>query len=515
MGRLNTIGVIFILTLIMIVTPTTNSYERELIQSNFEDYSFQVGQNSEIIGFTANKLLSTIDTNYEHHVEPTLAISDNGTLFAGWKNSETAIGGGARVSFSRSNDGGLHWTQPFDMPMFDFGGLKTQFEISDEPSIITRQSDPWLVWHNDSLYYAYLEFAPDAPEFTQITVARSNDSGQTWEPVKASFGSGFADKETMWVDSDGTIYVAYDDIGAQGNVTLQVTRSTNNGASFSEVSAIGSPDPGYLAPYITTSSDGHVYVAAAWFGDMWGTLLLSSSNDKGETFRNWQLVNYDFFSDFTTVNGRPAKITIPVLRFDQNDRLYLLWADKYEQGRTFDIYLQYSDDYGDTWSDRFLINPVVEGDQWQPEMDIDSEGKLHLIYYDERDGFYRPYYRTLQFTGESRNVSLMSDPIAIADTNTSSEFTRPGDYFTIRVDPDDIPHIVWTDGRNDEMDIFYAHGVKPIPTTTTTTITHTTTTTTNTTGSPDTGLLQIYIGIGAGLVFVCIIVIVVYYRTKH
>jgi hypothetical protein len=150
-------------------------------------------------------------------------------------------------------------------------------------------------------------------------------------------------------------------------------------------------------------------------------------------------------------------------------------------------------------------------------MDIDSEGRLHLVYYDERDGFYRPYYRSLEFTGELRDEVLLSAPIAIADTNTSSDFTRPGDYFTIRVDPNNIPHIVWTDGRNDEMDIFYAHGVRPFPTTTTTqTNIHTTTSTiTNFTDLPDTGLLQIIIGVGAGLTLVCIIVIVVYYRTKR
>jgi hypothetical protein len=239
----------------------------------------------------------------------------------------------------------------------------------------------------------------------------------------------------------------------------------------------------------------------------------------GETFGEMQVINHGFFGDFTSIGGRPSKVTIPVLRFDQNERLYLLWADTYEpEDRTFDIYLRYSDDFGDTWSGRYRINPVVEGDQWQPDMDIDSEGKLHIVYYDERDGFYKTYYRTIQFTGESRDESLMSDPIAIADTNTSSEFTRPGDYFTIRLDSDDTPHVVWTDGRNDEMDIFYAQGIRPIPTTTTTSPTTSQTTPSSTTTSteiPDTTLSQIIIGIGVGLALVCIIVIIVYYRTKR
>ncbi|MFX0108812.1 MAG: hypothetical protein ACFE7R_11040, partial [Candidatus Hodarchaeota archaeon] len=95
-----------------------------------------------VTDFSQNVLLSTDDSNYEHHVEVSLAISDGGMLFAGWKNSATHNGGGLRVSFVRSSDGGDTWTQPFDMPMFEGAN--------------TRQSDPWLFWSNGTIYYAYL-----------------------------------------------------------------------------------------------------------------------------------------------------------------------------------------------------------------------------------------------------------------------------------------------------------------------------------------------------------------------
>ncbi|MFW9909805.1 MAG: hypothetical protein ACFFEF_14645, partial [Candidatus Thorarchaeota archaeon] len=37
--------------------------------------------------------------------------------------------------------------------------------------------------------------------------------------------------------------------------------------------------------------------------------------------------------------------------------------------------------------------------------------------------------------------------------------TRPGEYMSIQLDSNEIPHIVWSDGRNNEMDIYYAHGI--------------------------------------------------------
>ena len=112
----------------------------------------------------------------------------------------------------------------------------------------------------------------------------------------------------------------------------------------------------------------------------------------------------------------------------------------------------------------------------------------------------------------------MSEPISIADTNTSSEFTRPGDYFTIRLDSEDIPHVVWTDGRNDEMDIYYAHGLRPLPTTKTTTTSSnpvTTNTLTNTTDLPATTFIQILLGIGTGIILVCIVIVIVYLRSRR
>jgi hypothetical protein len=521
-----TLGVVIVIcTVIFSSKAPLHSTNNSLKESENNESPHQLHSISEIKGFSENRLLSTKDDYYDHHVEPTLAIGEDGTIYAGWKNSDTHNGGGVRVSFSKSTNGGIGWTQPRNMPMFDVQLQANKFGLADDEFITTRQSDPWLFWRNDNIYYAYLEFAPDVPDFSQITVASSDDNGDTWNPVSASFSGGFADKETMWVDYDGTIYVAYDDIDGRNNVTIRVTRSTDGGSSFNEVSIVGTPDPGHLAPYVTTNTSGHVFIASTFFNDFGGTLLLSKSEDMGETFGEPQFINNDgFHGDFTQVDGLPAKGTIPVLRFDQYDRLYVLWADRYDQSHTFDIYLRYSDDFGETWSDRIQINPISEGDQWQPDMDIDSEGNLHLVFYDEQNSVYRPYYRKLQFSGESRSNVTLSDTIVIADADTSSEFTRPGDYFTIRLDSNDVPHVVWTDGRNDEMDIYYAHGTTTAITTTTAT---TTTTSSDTTTSTTTSIFtntsntfnldsfQILIAISSGLAVVFIVVVIVYYRSKR
>ncbi len=421
----------------------------------------------EVHAFSENILISTNDgSSYEHHVEPTLAISDDGRIFAGYKNSETHNGGGNRVSFSRSDDGGATWTRPYNMPHFQEAN--------------TRQSDPWLVWFNGTIYYAYLEFTAAGESLSQITVSKSEDNGNTWTSAAASHGAYFADKETMTIADDGTIYVTYDDIdtGDPGGVMVRLVRSTNGGASFSEKSIIGQFADGHAGPYVTLNSLGHVYVAWTWLEEEGGNLYLDNSTNKGDTFGVEQFINDDGnFSAYTEIDERPAMLTLPVIRFDQNDRLYVLWADRYDPiGNTFDVYLRYSDNFGESWSRRFKINPDYSGDQWQPDMDIDEYGRLHIVYYHSYAGYIQPHYRSLEFVGVTKNAPIFSEPVVIASEYTSSDFSRPGDYFTIRVDNESIPHVVWTDGRNDELDIYYAHGLAE--TTSSTTITHSSSTST-------------------------------------
>jgi hypothetical protein len=506
---------------------TSLDFEDSQTPSNASYTHVSGSASAEVISFSQNKLLSTDDSLYAHQVEPTLAIGDDGAIFAGWKNSETHNGGGARVSFSRSTDGGTSWTSPHHMPMYN-PGIPNRNHLPGD-AVVTRQSDPWLVWFNGSIYYAYLEFSFSEVSFSQITIARSDNLGASWSRVKASYGRNFADKETMIVHEDGTVVLVYDDVDTSpnGEVTMRVSVSNDGGNTFHHTTTIGNPDEGHVAPYVTQSNQGDLFVASAWFTDSGGNLLLSTSDDHGDTFSEPRLINSDGnYSWWTDAGGRPSKISIPVIRFDQNDRLYVLWADTYNStAHAFDVFLRYSDDYGTTWSNRTLINPFHIGDQWQPDFDIDSEGNLHIVYYDEQFELYKTFYRKVSISGEQRETLTLGSALPIAEEWTSNNFTRPGDYFTVRLDSEDVPHVVWTDGRDGKMDIYYANGVlsqptttEPAPTTTTTTIT----TTTATGGPNDTGLPQgditgLFLGVGMGLsiVFVVVAIFLVSVKKRH
>ncbi len=449
----------FVSSLAINVNPPLQRGEAPDVRESSSSIRASVDESLALIDhFSPNILLSTNDLSYPHHVEPTLAIGDDNLLFVAYKNAFTADGGGYRVSFVRSADGGNTWSTPLDMPMWN--------------DMQTRQSDPWLVWFNDTLYFAYLEFTDDNT-LSQITVAKSTDFGDSWTMASASNADGFADKETMVITSNGTIYLAYDDVVTvgQNDVVIEPTlsKSVDGGQTFTEVNVFPDAiDPNHVGPYLALSPNASVYVAWTWLrNDPWGDVFLDWSNDGGRTFRNDIDLNPNSENATYSVNPstyRPMKITLPVMKFDQNGRLYVMWAGVYEPNQSWDVYLKYSDDLGLTWSPRIQVNPDTKGNQWMPDFDIDSHGRLHVGWYEEKIDSYRPYYRMIWFEGPNRDNVTMTDPIPIADASTSSTFTRPGDYFTIRVDKNDVPHVVWTDGRLNEMDILYAHGIYEEPT---------------------------------------------------
>jgi hypothetical protein len=403
-----------------------------------------------ITKFSDNILLSTTDSLYPHHVEVTMAISDQDAIFVGWKNAYTHYSAGVRVSFTRSLDRGQTWSDPFNMPHFN--------------DMDTKQSDPWMIWKNGILYYAYMDYMGDlGEEFSQLTVATTSDNGDNWNPVTASYSLGLADKETIAVSDDGTIYVAYSDFvlnnGTIEKEYMRVSSSTDGGLTYSEKSVIAEDDIGY--PYVTTDSLNRVYVAYVRFTDgRWGDVYLSTSTDRGLTFSDGRDINRDSENATIDVGSGLSRLTLPNIRFDQNDRLYALWAAKLEEDGEWDIYIRYSDDYGESWGPRYRVNPNIAGIQWHPDMDFDSEGRVHIVYYDQQDNSFKPYYRMITFPRDSTSDPVFSETIPIANVSTFAPYNRrPGEYFTIRLDSKDIPHVVWSDGRDGEMDIYYSQGI--------------------------------------------------------
>lgn len=437
---------LFLLSLFLLVNFTISTNVASSKTANSELYHY----------FSPNIRLTASDTLYSQHVEPTMAIGPNNQIFVGWKEADSPDGGGLNVSFSKSTDGGITWTNPIQMP--------------NNYSNTYAKSDAWMYYYNNTLYYSYLEYnlttinysGPYTGHYSQVTMARSTDNGTTWTTAKASQNKYFADKEAFTVSSNGTIYLTYDDINpdptAGGSVVL--SKSIDNGLTFSDIANVtDSVNEDIVGPYPAVSSNGTLFVAWSKFNDSnnyFGDVYYDFSLDGGHTFTN----NTDL--NLATENGWAYnwKATLPVAKFDSHNRLYVMWSEF--ENPHWQIYLRYSDDFGLHWSNKIPINQTTNSDQWQPDFAIDSNSNLHVAWLDEsyqnyQPYQYRPHYMEINFTGTNRDTISKSAVIPVASAYTAGTFYRPGDYLTIQVDSNNIPHVVWTDGRLDYLNIYYSH----------------------------------------------------------
>ena len=377
---------------------------------------------------------------YPHQVEPIMVLGSNQEVFIGYKEALTYNGGGYAVSFTKSLDGGETWSYPYLMP---------SHRGND-----SRQSDPWMDYQNGTLYYAYLDF-DSISDASQVTLAISTNNGNNWTLARASNNDGFADKETLTVDTEGNIYTAYDDVFSPTYFSL--SRSFDNATTFVENTTWA--DDGYgdgIGPFILASKKipGLLYLAYTYlsYPDQ-SDILFDISWNYGETWnRDLEPNQLWNASTFVSHNGGPSLVTLPVLAETADARLYLLWDDAHlgMDPVNFDVWLAYSDDFGITWSDPLQVNPDSNGNQWSPAMDVDKYGNAHIVYYDNRSGSYDVYYRVY-----NAQTNQFSDEIRVSQQSTPGNMTRPGEYMSVKIDQDGYSHVVWADGRNGDMDIYY------------------------------------------------------------
>lgn len=189
-----------------------------------------------------------------------LAVDTTGSIYDGnvyitW----TRFANDAPIYFSRSTDGGVTFSEPF--------------QISD-PSYDSNQGSLPVIGPDGVIYVAWLNF-----DTSSIRMVKSTNGGQSFgEPFPVADitqipnplpGGGFRDNSfpTMAVDpKNGNIYVAWNDF-RNGDADIYFTRSTNGGSSWSDPVRINDDlfrsNAHQFFPWLSVAPNGKLY--AGWF----------------------------------------------------------------------------------------------------------------------------------------------------------------------------------------------------------------------------------------------------------
>ncbi|MEO8197867.1 MAG: hypothetical protein ABI689_14215 [Thermoanaerobaculia bacterium] len=398
----------------------------------------------------------TQDTSGTAKTESETSIAFNpttGTLCAAWNDSFHGFTEGHGYSgFGRSLDNGATWV--------DKGAVT--------PTADFNTGDPSLVWRklDGKFYYAALKGGG-------LGVYRSDDDCNSFTFV-ANISTGNDDKEIMAVDNNvtspyyGRLYVTWTDFGLDARI--YATTSSNAGATWTPQVAI-STSTSVQGSWPVVAPNGDVYAAwVAWLGAGFpnGNIEIQvARTTNGGT--SWSLVTPPMTNQVNpreaaaqsfclrpALKGNIRYLPSPTIAVDAAGVLHAVYTydpDATGVGDTVNVYYRRSLDNGATWQTEVQVNDdATTTDQYQPSLSVGEGNVLAIGYYsrqNDANNLLLDYYSRVSYDGgatfqPSTRLSDVSSSVVL-DPNLADCYH--GDYDT-QIHRPGAAQYLWSDDRN-------------------------------------------------------------------
>jgi hypothetical protein len=229
----------------------------------------------------------------------------------------------------------------------------------------------------------------------------------------------------VWYDfRDGNIY--------NPDVNIYYKRSTNNGTNWSNDIKLTNDPGASFEPAIALSG---TYLHVVWYDNRHGYYEIyykRSSNEGTDWGPDTRLTNYSEDSK------SPSLYAI-------GSAVHLVWTDW--RDRNWEIYYKRSVNYGSSWtSDIRLTNSA--GFSEHPMIVVSNSGNIiHVVWQDSRDDLVNHTYEIYYKRSTDGGVTWSSDTRL---TNAANQSRWPCIALW-----GSVLHLVWTDARNGNDDIYY------------------------------------------------------------
>ena len=327
---------------------------------------------------------------------PDIATDGAGTWLAVWHSSEDlgGIGGDQDILFAVSTDNGATWSA--SVPVNTNADADTGSD--SDVRLATDGQGHWVaVW----VSYEDLGGIGTDPD---ILVAMSSDAGASWtasavlNSQAATDGAALDYAPRIATDGSGNWVVVWDSNndavggGNQSGFDIMVSRSTDNGASWTPMAVLNSNafvNAG-TDTYCGVACDGAGNWIAVWqsnnsFGTPNYDIIMSRSTDHGATWSAAALLNTNGGSD-TGYDGMPCVAT------DKNGLWRCVWQSDENLGGAlggdWDILTACSWDIGASWTTPTALtvnaSTDVGSDEW-PALACDDEGNWVAAWHSDDD----------------------------------------------------------------------------------------------------------------------------------
>ena len=314
--------------------------------------------------------------------------------------------GNNELYYKRSTDEGVSW------------GIDTRLTndtaYSIEPSVAVSGSVVHIVWRdyrdgNNEIYYK-----------------RSTDSGVSWgTDTRLTFNTAFSRFPSVAV-SGSVVYVVCDD-NRDGNYEIYYKRSTDGGASWGIDTKLTNGTAGSFNPSVAVSGS---VVLVVWTDDRDGNFEIYNkrSTDEGVSWR--------VDTRLTNISGLSSPSSVAV-----SGSVVHIVSSEFREEKDAVVYYKRSTDGGASWGiDTKLTNGTA--DSFNPSVAVSGSVVL-VVWFDTRDGNNEIYYK--HSTDEGVNWEIDT---RLTNNSASSQFP------SIAVSGS-VVHVVWTDYRDGNPEIYY------------------------------------------------------------
>ncbi len=353
-----------------------------------------------------------------------------------------------------SADGGIHWHTK-RVP------LSLKFKRS-------AYSDPWLEYDSyGNLYFTAIQLDIQNKGKEGIFIARSTDDGTTW---KTDFNfvdyngkvNIYLDRPKIYIDkspgNNNSINISWNEINVFESFVI-FSRSTDGGNTFTPPVTVEKHDIKYCS---LTGDHGNLYITylknekrltvkkSTDGGNYWGKeisyLDIIPSGIKSEN----QYIIKNSEKKGIRVNSEPS------LSISESNDLLITFSASGRSNDLSDIYFTKLEKNSNELTNPIKVNSdVTNNDQFFPSVTSDKSGNIFIMYQDSRNDINNIITETyisysydggLTFSDEKFSTADF-DPLSIAVDRYVS------DYNSCVISDGNIVG-VWTDGRNNNFDIY-------------------------------------------------------------
>ncbi|MBM3403545.1 MAG: PKD domain-containing protein [Bacteroidetes bacterium] len=239
-----------------------------------------------------------------------------------------------------------------------------------------------------------------------------SDNGVNWTAATIAPNPGsLADKNHMWIDNkstspnEGNLYCAWTDFGGTDDTEIKISRSTNDGVTWSSplnISAAINAGSHNQGVNVQTGPNGEVYVAWAVY-DGWPTdesaIGFAKSTNGGASYQTATRIISNIKGIRTTAVSKNHRVnSFPVMAVDisngpNSGNIYIVWTNVgvpgVNTGTNKSVYMIRSTNGGTSWSTPVRVNqgPNTAGKEaYFPWISCDPEtGVLSVVFYDDRN----------------------------------------------------------------------------------------------------------------------------------